>query len=193
MDGRSVAVVHSSTIGAAMGVLNKLSHRTTGQSGRPRASRPVGTYPIMHLSYHSPTGRKDEFGLLSKLTAVLRQRGPWSLVEALPEEGDPRRVQTVQCFMWHVRGSLPTRVSLRCSVPRLGATASTPLPWDASLADHVLFITGASCKGCLSSDLVFTSTRTRAIAATEALARNLLEQVELERKIYSPQRADRSR
>jgi len=186
-DGNPVAAVHGSTIGAAIRVLNDLSLWTTGDRGRVRASRPVGTFPIMHLSYQNPVSGNDEFNLLSRLISAFRQRGPWSLVDSLPVEGDPRRAQTVQCFVWHVRGSLPTSVSLRCSVPRFGVTAGTSLPWDPRRAEHVLFMSGASCKGCFSSDLVFSSVKTRAVAATDDLARDVLAHVELEQRVYSPQ------
>jgi hypothetical protein len=191
-DGDPVAVVHGSTIGSAIGVLNELSGRTTGDRGRSRAPRPVGAYRIMHLSYQSPIGRSDEFDLLPRLMAALRQRGPWELVGALPTESDPRRAETVQCVVWHGRG-LPTAVSMRCHALRPGAAGGAALPFDPSQADHVLFLSGRSCKGCFGADFAFTSTRTRAIAAADDLVRDLLEHVELEQRIYAPQRVERAR
>ena len=192
-DGNAIAGIQSASITAALKVLNELSGRTT-VVGRARATaaRPVASFPIMHLSYRSPVGAGAEFNLLARLASALRRNGPWTLVDSMPVEGDPRRAQTVQCVLWHARGTLPTSVILRCEVPLLGATAGL-FPFDPDRAELVLFLQSSSCRGCLGTDVVFTSAKTRADAATDRLARELLEHVELERQIYSPQRADRSR
>ena len=80
---------------------------------------------------------------------------------------------------------------MRCMAPRPGATAGAVLPFDPRQSDHVLFLQGRNCRGCIGNDFVFTSTRTRAIAAADDLVRDLLEHVELEQRIYTPQHVDR--
>ena len=185
VEGNSIAAVRGSTIRAALGVLlGPLSTRTTYVSEKSRAPRPIGAYPMMLLRYQG----EDKFNLAARLRSALRERGPWRLVDSLPAEDDPRRLETVECVMWHLPGVFPTAVTLRCRVPLSGPPAGTVWPWEAVRAENVLSLNGVALDSASRAISSWRSTKTRTIAATDDLTRKLLEHVELEQRIYSPQR-----
>ena len=87
------------------------------------------------MSYHSPAGGHDDCNKAPRLKAALQKRGPWTFVDSWPEEDDPRRVEAVQWFIWHVPGSLSTSVTLRCSVP--SPEPAAPIGKAMTKAEHV--------------------------------------------------------